>query len=374
MWVLIAAILGSAAIFIDGTAVNVALPVLARDLHADAAGLQWVVESYALSLSALLLIGGAAGDRFGRRRVFVVGNAIFAVASVWCALSPAIGSLIAARFVQGIGGALATPGSLALISANFEGAGRGKAIGTWSGFTAMTSAVGPLLGGWLVETLGWPWVFYLNVPVAAVVIAICALHVPESSDPQARGRLDLFGAAVAAVGLGALVFGLIHKSFPSGIAGIAALLGFVAWEARAPSPMMPLRIFANRTFAATNLYTFFLYAALGASLFFLPIDLQNAQHYSPVAAGAAMMPFIVIMFVCSRWSGGLVASIGARIPLLLGASLAACGFIALALLQHRDSYWTSVFPGIAILGAGGALFVAPLTTAVMESVPEEQAG
>ncbi|MBV8074545.1 MAG: MFS transporter [Candidatus Eremiobacteraeota bacterium] len=374
MWVLVAAILGSAAIFVDGTAVNVALPVLARDLHADAAGLQWVVEGYALSLSALLLIGGAAGDHFGRRMVFVAGNAIFVGASIWCALSPSIGSLVAARFVQGIGGALATPGSLALISANFEGRERGKAIGTWSGFSAMTSAVGPLLGGWLVQTLGWRAVFFVNVPLVAAVIAICLLRVPESRDPQAKGALDLVGGGLATLGLGALTYGLIHQTFTVVAAGLVVLVAFVAWEARAPSPMMPLGIFSNRTFSLTNLYTFFLYAALGASLFFVPIDLQKVRHYSPVEAGAAMMPFIAIMFLFSRWSGGLVASVGARGPLVFGALLAGAGFGLLGALAHGTSYWTSVFPAMVVLGAGGALFVAPLTTTVMEAVPEHEAG
>lgn len=366
VWVLVAAVLGSAVVFIDGTAVNVALPILARDLHADPPSLQWVVEGYALSLSALLLIGGTAGDRFGRRRIFVIGNAIFAGASIWCALSPTIESVIVARFVQGIGGALATPGSLALISANFEGQARGKAIGTWSGFSAMTSAIGPLLGGWLAQTFGWRSVFFLNVPLAAIVIVICVLHVPESSDTDASGPLDLAGAALATIGLGAVTYGLIHRLPAVAIAGIAIVIAFVLWERRARSPMMPLDVFANHTFSGANLYTFFLYAALGGSLFFVPIDLQNAKGYSAEAAGAVIMPFVVIMFTFSRWSGGLVATIGARIPLIVGAIFAGLGFVALA--------FVSPLVGMSILGIGGAFFVAPLTTVVMSCVPDRQAG
>jgi EmrB/QacA subfamily drug resistance transporter len=366
IWVLVAAILGSAVVFIDGTAVNVALPILARDLHASAPDLQWVVEGYTLSLSALLLIGGSAGDRFGRRRVFVLGNAIFAGASIWCGLSPTIESVIVARFVQGIGGALATPGSLALISASFDGQARGKAIGTWSGFSAMTSAVGPLLGGWLAQSFGWRSVFFLNIPLVAIVIVICLLRVPESDDADATGPLDMIGAALATIGLGALTFGLIHHLVAATLLGLAVLIAFVVWEERARNPMMPLHVFANRTFAGANLYTLFLYAALGGSLFFVPIDLQNVKGYSPEAAGAVILPFIAIMFVFSRWSGGLVATIGARLPLIVGALVAALGFAALA--------WAPPLVGMAVLGIGGAFFVAPLTTVVMESVPSHQAG
>lgn len=381
-WVLVAAILGSSVVFIDGTAVNVALPVIGHDVRADAASLQWVVESYALSLSALILIGGALGDRFGRRRIFVAGNALFAAASLACGLAPDAEWLIAARFVQGIGGALATPGSLALISANFEGQTRGKAIGTWSGFSAMTSAIGPLLGGGLAQTVGWRWVFFANVPLALAVCAISLCCVPESDDPKDRGPVDFFGGILATAGLGSLTFGLIRLQDAAGdalgigasISGVLLLAGFVAYERIAPQPMMPLDVFANRAFSGANLYTLFLYAAIGGSLFFVPFDLQNVQGYTPTASGAALLPFIAIMFLLSRWSGGLVATIGARTPMVVGALLAAGGFVSFAFAGIDRPYWVSIFPAACLLGAGGALFVAPLTTLVMDSVSGDRSG
>ena len=382
VWVLVAAILGSGLAFIDSSAVNVALPVMGHDLHADAASLQWVVESYALSLSALILIGGALGDRFGRRRIFVYGNALFAAASLACGFAPNAEWLIVARFVQGIGGALATPGSLALISANFDGQARGKAIGTWSGFSAMTSAVGPLLGGGLAQTVGWRWVFFANVPLALAVCVISLCCVPESDDPQDRGPVDYLGSLLATAGLGALTFGLIRLQGAPGeplaigvsAGGLLLLAGFAGYERIAPQPMMPLDVFKNRAFSGANLYTLFLYAALGGSLFFVPFYLQNVQGYTPVAAGGALLPFIAIMFSLSRWSGGLVATIGARTPMVLGALVEASGFVAFAFAASDRPYWVSVFPAACLLGAGGALFVAPLTTLVMDSVSGDRSG
>jgi EmrB/QacA subfamily drug resistance transporter len=381
-WVLLATILGSALTFIDGTAVNVALPVLGRDFGSSPTALQWVVEGYSLSLSALLLLGGALGDRFGRRRVFIIGNAIFGIASLACGLAPTMEFLIGARFVQGAGGALAVPGSLALIAACFHGEARGKAIGTWSGFSAITGVIGPVLGGFLAQTIGWRWVFFVNLPLVLVVLAISVVHVPESWDPDDVGTVDVLGSILAVTGLGALTYGLIRMQIADGgtlalvsiVAGLAVLIGFLVHERRTRNPMMPLDLFANRTFTGANLYTFLLYAALGGSLFYLPFDLQYVQGYSPLAAGAAILPSIAIMFVLSRWSGGLVGRIGARIPLVAGAVIAAIGFVIYGFSGVDPPYWISFFPGAVILGLGLALFVAPLTTTVLNAVPGEREG
>lgn len=381
-WVLIAAILGSAMTFIDSTAVNVSLPVLQREMHTTAEQTQWVIEGYALFLSALILLGGALGDLYGRRRIFELGIFIFAVSSLACALADSIGILIAARCVQGIGGALSTPGSLALISAAYSNAARGRAIGTWSGFSALTSAAGPVIGGWLTQEYSWRYVFVINLPIALVVLIILRTAVPESRDDSADRKIDIAGAAMATLGLGSLVYGLIAMdSGRNAPLAIAALVGgllvlglFVFYERRAPDPMVRPELFASRVFSVTNVYTFFLYAAIGGSLYFVPFVLINVHHYSPAAAGASLLPFVFIMVVSSRWSGGLVARIGARTPLVLGSALAALGFLAYALPGSGGSYWSTFFPAATLLGMGGALFVAPLTTAVMNAVPVEHAG
>jgi len=381
-WALVAAVIGSGMSFIDGSAINIALPVLQRDLHASSAGAQWVIEGYSLFLSALMLIGGALGDLYGRRLIYTLGIAVFAAASIACGVAPNIESLIAARCVQGIGGALAVPGSLALISAAFSGEARGRAIGTWSGFATVTAAIGPLLGGWLVQSASWRWVFFINVPLAVAVLAISLLRVDEWRDPDADRRLDLPGAALATLGLGAFIYGLIRLQgatldplgLGAAVAGAVALVAFVVVERREAHPMVRLDLFASRTFSAANLYTFLLYATLGGSLYFVPFDLINVQHYPPAAAGAAMLPFIVIMFAFSRFSGGLVARIGPRVPLAAGAAFVACGFVVYAFAGVGHSYWTTFFPGAVLLGCGGALFVAPLTTTVMDAVSPSHAG
>ncbi len=381
-WALLAAIVGSSMSFIDGSAVNVALPIVQRDFGASAASGQWVVEGYALFLAALILIGGSLGDIFGRRLIFGAGIALFAIASMACALAPTIEVLIAGRCVQGIGGALAMPGSLALISSAFEGEARGRAIGTWSGFSAITAAIGPLLGGWLVQAASWRWVFLINIPLAAVVLAILVLRVDESRDDAAAHQVDTTGAILATVGLGALVFGLIRLQggaldalgLESTVAGCAALAAFVAVEARERHPMIRLELFRSRAFTLANLYTFLLYAALGGSLFFLPFDLIDVQRETPAEAGAALLPFIGIMFAFSRFSGGLVARVGARGPLVLGATLAAAGFGIFGAAGVGHSYWSTFFPGAVVLGLGGACFVAPLTTTVMDAVDVAHAG
>ncbi|HXW77202.1 MAG TPA: MFS transporter [Candidatus Eremiobacteraceae bacterium] len=381
-WVLIAAILGSAMAFIDSTAVNVSLPVLQRELHATSGQTQWVIEGYALFLSSLILTGGALGDLYGRRLVFACGVALFAAASLACAFAGDIGFLIGARCVQGIGAAFATPGSLALISASYDEKSRGHAIGLWSGFSALTSALGPVIGGWLTQEYSWRYVFIINPPIAVVVLLILFFGVRESRDDSAARRIDVGGAALATLGLGLLVYGLIEMnagriSAPDvaiAIAGLAVLCAFVLYERRTPDPMVRCDLFASRYFTIANVYTFFLYAAIGGSLYFVPFVLINVHHYAPAAAGAALLPFIFIMVVSSRWSGGLVARIGPRTPLVAGAILAGAGFLAYALPGSDGSYWTTFFPAATILGLGGALFVAPLTTTVMNSVPVEHAG
>lgn len=368
--------------FIDSTAVNVSLPVLQRELHAANGQTQWVIEGYALFLSALILLGGALGDLYGRRRIFAYGVVLFAAASIACARAGSIDMLIAARCVQGIGGALLTPGSLALISAAYSGEARGRAIGLWSGFSALMSAAGPIIGGWLTQEFSWRYVFVINVPLAILVLVVLQLGVPESRDDSAVRRIDVVGAVLATAGLGLLVYGLIAMTagritlaaLGTTLAGIATLCAFVLFERRTPDPMVRCDLFASRDFSAANIYTFFLYTAIGGSLYFVPFVLINVHHYTPTEAGAALLPFVFIMVAASRWSGGLVARIGARKPLILGSILAALGFLAFAVPGTDGSYWTTFFPAATILGCGGALFVAPLTTTVMNSVPVEHSG
>jgi EmrB/QacA subfamily drug resistance transporter len=382
-WVLAATILASSMAFIDGTVVNVALPFLQTDLNATAIGIQWVVEAYSLFLSALLLVGGSLGDLYGRRRIFNIGVVIFTVASALCGFAVNIEQLIGARALQGIGGALLVPGSLALISSSFDEDKRGKAIGTWSGFSAMTTAIGPVLGGWLVENISWRAAFFLNLPLALAVLLISMWKVPESRDKNHRGHLDYLGAALATIGLGGVVYGLIESPrvgfsnwmvLMSLVGGLISLALFVFNEARTKNPMVPLDLFRSRDFSGANLLTLFLYAALSGMMFFFTLNLIQIQGYSATAAGASLLPFVVIMFTLSRWSGGLIERFGARVPLTIGPIIAAIGFALFTLPSVNPSFWTSFFPAVVVLGLGMAITVAPLTTTVMSSVGEEQAG
>jgi EmrB/QacA subfamily drug resistance transporter len=373
-WVVFAAVLGSAMALLDGTVVNVALRPIGADLGATMADLQWVVNAYMLSLASLILVGGSLGDRLGRRRVFVAGVVWFAVASTACGLAQTTGQLIAGRALQGIGGALVTPGSLAMIQATLVRADRARAIGIWSAWTGVAAAVGPFLGGWLVQAASWRWVFLVNLPVAAVVVAVSLRHVPETSSGIRQGRFDLPGAVLGALGLLAVTYALIEGRWWSMAAGLLAFAAFIVVERRTRSPMLPLEMFAERTFAAANLVTLVVYGALGALFFLVVLQLQVVSGYSPLQAGAVMVPFTVLMLVFSPRAGALATRVGPRLPMTLGPLVAAGGAWLLGRVSADASFLTDVLPGVLVFGSGMTLLVAPLTATVLAAVDDARAG
>ncbi len=381
-WVLLATVLGSGVAMLDGTVVNVALPTIGRDLHERFAGLQWTVNAYTLTLAGFLLLGGSLGDRLGRRKVFVVGVAWFTVASVLCGLAPNGGVLIAARALQGVGGALLVPGSLALIEASFRVQDRPAAVGAWSGLGGVATAIGPLLGGWLVG-FSWRYVFLINLPLAAVVIWVTLRHVPESRDQSVTGRLDLAGPALAAAGLAGVTWALTEGPglgwgapgvLIPGAAGVLALIALLPVERSAAQPMLPLGIFRNRQFSAANVVTFVIYAALGGGLFLLPIELQRVLHFSALASGAALVPLTIVMLLLSARAGRLAQRTGPRLPMTAGPLIAAAGLALMSRIGPGATYLTVVLPAVIVFAIGLALTVAPLTSTVLGAAGSDHAG
>lgn len=383
-WVLLATVLGSSVASLDSTVVNVALPRIGRSLGAGLTGMQWTVNAYALTLAGFLLLGGSLGDRFGRRRVFLVGAVWFALASALCATAPTIGFLVGARALQGMGAALLTPGSLALIQASFRPDDRSAAIGAWSGFGGVAVAIGPFLGGWLVQSVSWRMIFFINLPVVVVVVWVSLHHVPESRDDGVAPGLDLAGPVLAALGLGGIAYALTEVSrlgwgspavIVSGVGGAAALTVLVLGvEARSPHPMLPIELFADRQFSAANAVTFVVYAGLSGATFLLPMMLQDVAGFSPVASGAALIPVTIAMLLLSPRAGRLSQKIGPRIPMSLGPVIAGGGLMLLTRIGVHSSYVGAVLPGVVVLGLGLALTVAPLTSTVLAAAREGRAG
>jgi EmrB/QacA subfamily drug resistance transporter len=386
-WVLAAAVLGSSMAFLDATVVNVALPTIGRELHTSLSGLQWTVTAYTLSLAGLILLGGALGDRFGRRRVFLIGVIWFALASVLCGLAPGIGVLIAARALQGIGGALLTPGSLAIIQSTFNPDDRPRAIGAWSGLGGVAGAIGPFLGGWIVGSIGWRWIFLINLPLAVAVVAIGLRHVPESRDPEARGRFDIAGSVLTALALAGITYALIEAPSKStaevlvpAALGVVAGVAFVLLElhrGRHPErvpPMLPLSIFRNREFSAINVITFIVYGAMGAVFFLLVLDLQVVAGFSPLEAGLSLLPSTVILLLLSARAGAWAQKLGPRWLMTGGLLTVAIGLLLLTRIGPNASYLADVLPAAAVFGLGLSLTVAPLTATVLASADDRHAG
>ena len=381
-WVLLATVLGSGLAFLDATVVNVALPRIGDDLGADLGGLQWTLNGYTLTLASFILLGGSLSDRFGRRRIFVFGTIWFALASALCGLAPNIGMLIGARILQGIGGALLTPGSLAIISASFTPGDRARAIGAWSGLGGIAGAAGPFLGGWLVEAWTWRLVFLVNLPFAAVVVWVAARHVPESVDPTASSKFDVPGTLLGALGLAGLTYASIsggeHGADPmvvaAAVVGVLALAAFVVVERTSSHPLVPPGLFASRQFTITNVVTFVVYGALGAVLFLLVLHLQVVSGFSPLASGVALLPMTLLMLAFSARSGALAARIGPRLQMAVGPLIGACGLLLMLRIGPDASYVADVLPAVAVFGLGMATLVAPLTATVLAAAPGEHAG
>lgn len=372
-WVLAATIAASGMALLDGTIVNIALPAIDSDLEAGTAGLTWTVNGYALTLAALILLGGSLGDRFGRRRVFVLGVVWFAAASLLCGIAPGIGWLVGARALQGVGGALMTPGSLAILQASFRPEDRSRAIGIWSGLGGIAAVLGPLLGGWLLAVASWRWVFLVNLPVAAVVLLL-ARHIPETKDEAASPHLDLPGVLFAALGLGVLTYGLTDSSASASLLGAVLLAAFVVWESRSPAPMLPLVVFRSRVFSATNVVTFLMYAALSGMILWLVIALQVVAGFSPMASGLALVPLTVCMLLFSPLAGALNERLGPRV-LMAGGLLAMAGSVAaLTRIDVGASYSVDVLVPTCVFGLGLSATVTPLTATVLAAVPDHQAG
>ena len=382
-WVIAATVLGSGIAFLDSTVVNVALPHIGEDLDTTVAGLQWVLNGYLLTLSSLILLGGSFGDLFGRKRVFQAGVVIFALASVMCALAPNDAALVLGRVAQGIGGALLTPASLAILEASFRPEDRPRAIGAWSGLSGVAAAVGPFVGGWLVDAASWRWIFLINLPLAVVVVGVAARHVPESFDPRADRRIDWAGAVLVAASLGALSWGLISAGDRGWgapavvlalVAGVVAMAAFVVVEARSQHPMLPLDIFRSAQFRAANLVTITVYAALGGVFFLLTLQLQQVLGYSALEAGAATLPITLLMLALSARSGALAARIGPRLQMTVGPLLVAVGILLMTRIEPGVSYGSAVLPAVVIVGLGLATTVAPLTSTALGSVDDRHAG
>ena len=369
--------------FLDSTVVGIAQPTIGREFHADIAGLQWVSIGYILTLSGLLLLSGALGDRFGRRRVFRMGVIWFAAASLLCAITPNIDLLVAARALQGVGGALLTPGSLAILEASFVPGDRARAIGAWSGLGGIAGAIGPFLGGYLISAVSWRLIFFINLPIAAAVVAITTRYVPETRNPEARGRIDIAGALLTIVGLTGLSYGLVEGSdlgwasapvLGALAASVICFAGFVIVEQRTAEPLLPLRIFRSRQFTATNVVTLLVYAVMGGMFFLLPIELIQVAHYSPIAAGASFLPVTVLLLFLSQYSGALASRIGPRLQMSVGPLVVAVGFAMFARIDASGNYVTEVLPAALVWGFGLAITVAPLTATAMSSAPAEHAG
>jgi EmrB/QacA subfamily drug resistance transporter len=381
-WVIAAAVLGSGVAFLDGTVVNAALPAISRDLDANLGDLQWVLTGYLLTLGSLLVLGGSLGDRYGRRRIFVVGLAAFAATSLLCAIAPDTGTLIAARCAQGIAAALLVPNSLAMVSASFYVRDRGRAIGAWSGLGGIATALGPFLGGYLIDSVSWRWVFVINLPLSAAAIAIALRHVPESRDEHAGAHLDIVGSVLLTIGLAGVVYALIEgpggdwtvATVAIGVVGVVALVAFLLVEARIANPMVPLEVFRSEQFSGANAVTFAVYAALGAVTFLLVVHLQTDLGYSALEAGASLLPITACMLLLSARSGALAQRIGPRWPMTIGPLIVALGMALLGRVDPGTTYWETVFPAMLILGLGLALTVAPLTSTVLGAVEDSHAG